>query len=179
MKPLTSNQLTSILNDALGVPPPSSGSGSSGVPSRDATASRPSDPSREQDHEPDGIYYVLTAARSWSNECKGAGRAACVAQDGAVICFADSVEDARSIAAALSLWDDGEPRKFEAVNQQGLFFWAEEIDLGPHSPQGRKSYAVVSQAQGYPAGECHDDWFVNRRDAEALAQQFAATYPNH
>lgn len=66
-----------------------------------------------------------------------------------------------------------EPTKYEAAAQPGLFFWAERVG-GPI-----QFWAVVSQADGYPASEAHDDWFANQEDADRIAQEFARDYPNH
>lgn len=65
--------------------------------------------------------------------------------------------------------------KHQAPAQPGLHFWAEATD----GPAGRTVYAVISQVDGYPAGEAHDDYFVNYADADAIAKQYAQQYPNH
>ena len=65
--------------------------------------------------------------------------------------------------------------KHQAPAQPGLSFWAEPTP----GPGGIPFYAVVSQAEGYPASEAHDDWFASYADADAIAQQYAREYPNH
>ncbi len=64
--------------------------------------------------------------------------------------------------------------RYEAKNQRGLFFWAEANGGGAGAIE---SYCVVSQADGYPATEAHDDWFCHFADADAMARELAETNP--
>ena len=63
------------------------------------------------------------------------------------------------------------PAKFQSVAQPGLYFWAEQIEQ--FSPNETPCFAVIAQADGYPATEAYDDWFMLRSDAEQMAQQLA------
>jgi hypothetical protein len=63
------------------------------------------------------------------------------------------------------------PTRYEARNQKGLFFWAERV------PGKVPCFNVVSQADGFPATEAHDDWFANLADADAMARELAETNP--
>ena len=65
-------------------------------------------------------------------------------------------------------------KRYEAKNQRGLFFWAEPNGGGAGAVE---SYAVVSQANGFPATEAHDDWFAYLKDADEIARQLAETNP--
>ena len=58
------------------------------------------------------------------------------------------------------------PTKYESTTQPGLFYWAEAAT--------ENSFAVVMQADGYPATEAADDWFAKFEDADEIAQQMAA-----
>ena len=62
--------------------------------------------------------------------------------------------------------------KHEAKNQPGLYFWAE-----PNEIDGGATFCVISQADGYPATEAHDDWFRHLKDADEIARQLAETNP--
>ncbi len=64
------------------------------------------------------------------------------------------------------------PRKFESTSQPGLFFWAQDAD--PEGIlEGPQCFMVVSQADGFPATEAHDDWFAHEADAVRVAEQLA------
>ncbi len=60
-----------------------------------------------------------------------------------------------------------EPSKYESTKQKGLFYWAEKIELD------ERLWGVVSQVEGYPATEAHDDWFAHQKDADECAQLLA------
>ena len=58
--------------------------------------------------------------------------------------------------------------KYESRKQPGLYYWAEGQTI-----DGVTTYSVVAQANGYPASEAHDDWFVDFATADAVAKQLA------
>lgn len=59
--------------------------------------------------------------------------------------------------------------KHIAQNDPALKFWAEKLDLSP----AKECYAVISQVDGFPAAEAHDDWFARLEDADEIALQLA------
>jgi len=59
--------------------------------------------------------------------------------------------------------------KYESSTQQGLFFWAE-----PNEIDGGKTFCIVSHAEGFPASEAHDDWFLKLEDADEVAKKLAS-----
>jgi hypothetical protein len=61
--------------------------------------------------------------------------------------------------------------RIESQIQPGLFFWAEQ------DPGAVPCWIVYSQAKGFPATEACDDWFANKADAEAIAEQLAKGDP--
>lgn len=63
------------------------------------------------------------------------------------------------------------PAKFESVAQPGLYFWAEQTEQ--FTPNSTPCFAIIAQADGYPATEACDDWFMTRADAEEVARQLA------
>ncbi len=84
---------------------------------------------------------------------------------------------AQRVKARAALAKEGgmsKPTKYEAKNQPGLLFWAEPNGGGAGAIE---SYGVVSQANGYPVTEAHDDWFAYFKDADAIAKQLAETNP--
>jgi hypothetical protein len=64
--------------------------------------------------------------------------------------------------------------KHTAPNDPALKFWAEK-NVVPGSSVG--SWAVISQVDGFPATEAHDDWFGFYKDADEVAQQLASEAP--
>jgi hypothetical protein len=59
-------------------------------------------------------------------------------------------------------------KKVPSVSQSGLHYWAELVD--DTTP---KTWSVVSQADGFPATEAWDDWFLHKQHAEEIAQKLA------
>lgn len=55
-------------------------------------------------------------------------------------------------------------------NKDGVMFWAEKV---PDDFGGIESWAVIQQAEGYPATEAFDDWFTNFDDANEMAKMLA------
>lgn len=62
------------------------------------------------------------------------------------------------------------PIKHESNTQQGLRFWAEPNGGGAGAVE---SYCVVSQMDGFPPTEAHDDWFASFGDANDIARKLA------
>lgn len=58
--------------------------------------------------------------------------------------------------------------KYESKTQPGVHYWAQAQTI-----DGITSYSVVAQADGFPASEAHDDWFVDFATADAVAKQLA------
>lgn len=56
-------------------------------------------------------------------------------------------------------------QKYPSINETGVFFYAKESVGG--------MWAVMSQRDGFPALEAHDDWFAEFEDANAIAQMLA------
>jgi len=54
------------------------------------------------EHAPQGVAHVLTANRSFSNECQGRGAVACVAVDGIVAGYFDTEVEAQRYADKLN-----------------------------------------------------------------------------
>ena len=59
--------------------------------------------------------------------------------------------------------------KYRSTTQPNVEFWAEEQTY----PDGRKFWAVLAQAKGYPAHEAHDDHFVDGQAADDVARELA------
>lgn len=62
--------------------------------------------------------------------------------------------------------------KHVAKGRPDLKFWAKQ-DNAPGFPS---SFAVISQADGFPATEAHDDYFANFEDADEVAKELADNY---
>ncbi len=79
------------------------------------------------------------------------------------------------MSADLKAWMEAHPatKFYESKAQPGLFYWAElrTFVSGPNATGGH--WWVVSQVDGYPATEAHDDWFANQVDADAVAKALA------
>lgn len=69
-----------------------------------------------------------------------------------------------------TIWhtEKAKPKRYESTEQPGLYFWAEPVLNGTLN-----CFAVIGQADGFPASEAHDDWFGQESDADVIAQKLA------
>ncbi len=60
-----------------------------------------------------------------------------------------------------------DPKKYESVEQHGLFYWATDFGCEP------QAFMVVGQAEGSDPTQAHGDCFKNFKDADEIAQKLA------
>ena len=79
--------------------------------------------------------------------------------------FADGGEVKAKSVKFNSMYD-GIVDAYESISQPHLYFYVSEVFNG-------NSYAVIGEAEGFPATEAWDDWFSKKEDAMAIAKELA------